>query len=61
MPVNPDHPAQPLIDGQAAIAIMYNGDAAQAMRQNTNIRYVLPDRLQHLVRQPGDPEGCAAP
>jgi spermidine/putrescine-binding protein len=43
VPVNPDHPAQPLIDGQASIAVMYNGDAAQAMRKNHDIRYVLPD------------------
>ena len=43
VPVNADHPAQPLIDGQATISVMYNGDAAQAMRQNRDIRYVLPD------------------
>jgi spermidine/putrescine transport system substrate-binding protein len=42
VPVNADHPAQPLLDGKADIAVMYNGDAAQAMRQDKQIRYVLP-------------------
>jgi spermidine/putrescine transport system substrate-binding protein len=42
VPVNADHPAQPLLDGQADISIMYNGDAAQAMRQNPHVKYLLP-------------------
>lgn len=43
VPVNVDDPEQPLLDGSAVISIMYNGNAAEAIRKNPNIRYVLPE------------------
>jgi spermidine/putrescine-binding protein len=43
VPVNVDNPEQPLIDGEAVIGIMYNGSAAEAMRANPELRYVLPE------------------
>ena len=42
-PVNVDNPEKPIEDGSAVIGIMYNGNAAEAMRQNPNLRYVLPE------------------
>lgn len=44
LPVNADNPEQPLVDGQAVIGIMYNGNAAEAIRANPNFRYVLPEQ-----------------
>ena len=41
-PVDADNPEKPIEDGSAVIGIMYNGNAAEAMRQNPNLRYVLP-------------------
>jgi spermidine/putrescine transport system substrate-binding protein len=43
VPVIADDPDAPLVDGSAVISIMYNGDAAQAIRENPDIRYVLPE------------------
>ena len=43
LPVNVDNPEKPLIDGDAVIGIMYNGNAAEAMRANPDFRYVLPE------------------
>jgi spermidine/putrescine-binding protein len=42
VPVNVDQPEQPLIDGEAVIGIMYNGNAAEAIRANPDFEYVLP-------------------
>jgi spermidine/putrescine transport system substrate-binding protein len=42
VPVNAENPERPLVDGDAVIGIMYNGNAAEAMRANPDFRYVLP-------------------
>jgi spermidine/putrescine-binding protein len=42
VPVNADNPEQPLLDGQAVAGIIYNGNAAEAIRANPDFRYVLP-------------------
>jgi spermidine/putrescine-binding protein len=43
LPVNADNPEQPLVDGDAIAGIMYNGNAAEAMRTNPDLAYVLPE------------------
>jgi spermidine/putrescine-binding protein len=42
VPVNVDQPEQPLVDGDAVIGIMYNGNAAEAIRADPDFDYVLP-------------------